>query len=151
VRHIEVDRLYYGPNWALRPDFLPSLEAAIADGAWCLDDFGAPESRDLLWTRADTLVWLDLPYGVAFVRAVRRTWRRLRNRLEVYPGCRESWLGWARPYHPVFLSLTSHGKCRREMAARLARPEFRHLTVVRLRSRTEVEAFVGTESCQLAP
>jgi hypothetical protein len=51
----------------------------------------------------------------------------------------------------VFLSLTRHGKCRRELAARLARPEFRHLTVVRLRSRTEVEAFVGTESCQLAP
>jgi adenylate kinase family enzyme len=150
VPHIEVDQLYYGPGYASREDFLPELTKAIAESAWCLDDFGAPESRDLLWSQADVLVWLDLPFGVAFTRAVRRTWRRLRHRIEVIPGCHESWLGWARPYHPVFLSLTTHRKSRRDMERRLASPEFRHLTVVRLRSQREVEEFLGPADCKLA-
>lgn len=145
VKHIEVDRLYYGPGYATREDFLPSLTEAMAPDSWCLDDFGAPESRDLIWQQADVLVWLDLPWGVAFGRAVRRTWRRLREKTELLPGCRESWLGWARPYHPVFLAATTHRRARREMEERLRRPEFAHLKVVRLRSRAEVEEFLGSD------
>ena len=150
VPHIEVDRLYYGPGYATREDFLPELQRAIGESAWCLDDFGAPESRDLLWQQADVLVWLDLPFGVAFVRAVRRTWRRLRDRVEILPGCRESWLGWARPYHPVFLALTTHRRTRKAMEERLRSPEFSHLTVVRLRSDHEVEQFLGSGPRKLA-
>jgi hypothetical protein len=150
MRHIEMDRLYYGPRYSSRPTFVPDVEAAIAEDGWCLDDFGAPESRDLIWSRADTLVWLDLPYGIAFTRAVRRTWRRLRSGEEVYPGCYETWFGWGRPSHPVFLSLTTHRRLRREMEARLARPEWQHLHVVRLRSRAEVEAFLGPAPYRLA-
>ncbi|MCU1602494.1 MAG: adenylate kinase [Frankiales bacterium] len=148
--HIEVDRMYYGPGYATREDFVPQLAAAIADECWCLDDFGAPESRDLIWQRADTLVWLDLPWGVAFVRAVRRTWRRLRTDVELIPGCRESWLGWGRPYHPVRLALTSHRRNRRELERRLAQPEYEHLSVIRLRSRREVEELLGPKPYKLA-
>jgi len=150
VRHVEVDRLYYGPRFATRPDFLVELDRAISADEWCLDDFGAPESRDLLWDRADTIVWLDLPYGIAFVRAVRRTWRRLRTHEEVLPGCYESWLGWGRPYHPVFFSLTRHGRERRKMEKRLADPRWQHLRVVRLRSRREVEQLLGPVPYKLA-
>ena len=150
LAHIEVDRLYYGPGYATRPTFVPELEVAIAEDRWCLDDFGAPESRDLVWNRADTLVWLDLPWGVAFLRAVRRTWRRLRTGTELLPGCRESWLGWLRPYHPVRLSLTGHGRHRRTLVRRLADPRFQHLTVIRLRSTREVEEFLGGVPYKLA-
>jgi adenylate kinase family enzyme len=143
LTHIELDRLYYGPGYVTRPTFLAELQAAIAKGDWCLDDFGAPESRDLVWTRADTVVWLDLPWGVAFVRAVRRTWRRLRIRAELLPGCRESWLGWCRRSHPVRLSLTGHRRHRRTLVRRLADPRFQHLTVIRLRTPDEVEQFLG--------
>lgn len=150
LQHVEVDRLYYGPGWTLRDDFLTELRQAISRPAWSLDDFGAPESRDLLWDAADTLVWLDLPYGVAFVRAVRRTWRRLRTREEVHPGCYERWLGWGRPFHPVALSLTKHGSSRRAMEARLADPRWQHLRVVRLRSRQDVEELLGPAPYKLA-
>ena len=150
VPHIEVDRLYYGPGFGVRDDFLPALSDALAHEHWCLDDFGAPESRDLVWKQAEVLVWLDLPFGVAFSRAVRRTWRRLRAGTEMLPGCRESWLGWARPHHPVFLSLTSHGRSRRQMAARLREPDFAHLRVIRLTSRRDVEVFLGQQPVELA-
>lgn len=143
--HIEVDRLYYGPAFVPRPTFAAELTAAIAQDTWCLDDFGLPESRDQIWERADTVVWLDLPYGVAARRAIRRTWRRLRSNHEVLPGCRESWIGWGNPRHPVFLAVTGHGRARRDMSRRLADPRWAHLNVVRLRSTEEIEAFLGPE------
>ena len=148
--HIEIDRLYFGPGYSLRASFIDDLQAAIAEDAWCLDDFGVPESRDLVWAAADTLIWLDLPWGIAFWRAVRRTWRRLRHGSEVLPGCYETWLGWGRPYHPVFLSLTSHRRMRRVMEQRLARPEHAHLTVLRLHNRREVDELLGPAPYRLA-
>jgi adenylate kinase family enzyme len=150
LTHVSLDRLYYGPAYAIRPTFLTELHEALDTDGWCLDDFGAPESRDLVWTRADTVVWLDLPFGVAFVRAVRRTWRRLRTRAELLPGCRESWLGWLRPYHPVRMSLTGYGRHRRCVEERLADPRWQHLNVIRLRSADEVDEFLGRVPYKLA-
>jgi hypothetical protein len=104
----------------------------------------------MVWTAADTVVWLDLPFGIPFARAVRRTWRRLRTGYEGAPGQRESWLGWATPKHPVMLSLTAHGRFRRRVAQRLGDPRFQHLKVVRLRSVEEVAALLGPAPYKLA-
>ncbi|MFN2537680.1 MAG: hypothetical protein ABR549_05955 [Mycobacteriales bacterium] len=148
--HIELDQLYYGPGWRVRESFLADVDAATSQPSWVLDDFGAPESMDLVWARADAVVWLDLPYGVAFVRAVRRTWRRLRTGYERSPGVQESWLGWATPKHPVILSLTTHHHFRRRLERRLAEPRWQHLQVVRLRSSEQVEALLGQPPYKLA-
>ena len=150
VKHIELDELYYGPNWATRETFLRDLEQATDEPRWVLDDFGAPESQDLVWSRADTLVWLDLPFGVAFGRAVRRTWRRLRSGYERTPGLHETWLGWATPKHPVRLSLTSYGSFRDAMEARLSDPRFQQLEVIRLRSVADVDALLGPAPYKLS-
>jgi adenylate kinase family enzyme len=148
--HIEIDRLYFTPQYKVRPTFLADLAQAIAEPGWILDDWGAPESWDTVWAAADTLVWIDLPFGVAFVRAVRRTWRRLRDNLERAPGLRETWLGWITPKHPVVLSLTTHRRLRRRLEARIADPRFQHLHVVRLRSSEEVDALLGPAPYRLA-
>ena len=148
--HIEVDRMYYGPSFEMRPTFVSELSEVLDGPAWLVDDIGQPESRDLSWARADVLIWLDLPYGVAGVRALRRTWGRLRAREEMLPGCRESWLGWLTPKHPVRLALTQHRRDRRDRERRLADPRFAHLKVVRLRSRAEVAAFLAERSLDLA-
>ncbi|NII40451.1 adenylate kinase family enzyme [Curtobacterium flaccumfaciens] len=42
--------------------------------------------RQLLAERADTLVWLDLPKPVAFVRLLRRTVRRRLQRTALWNG-----------------------------------------------------------------
>jgi adenylate kinase family enzyme len=145
VPHVEVDSLYYGPAFVPRPTFREDLERALEGPAWYADDVGHPEAIELTWGRADTLVWLDLPYGIAASRAIRRTWRRLRDRDEVLPGCRESWIGWGHPKHPVRLTVTRHGHLRRVIEHRLADPRYSHLAVVRLRTRDEVAAYTAAD------
>src|SRR3954447_18861199 len=92
--HIEIDQLYFTPDYRVRETFLSDLAEVLAKPGWILDDWGAPESWDDVWAAADTVVWIDLPFGVPFVRAVRRTWRRLRIKLVRPNGLRETWLGW---------------------------------------------------------
>jgi adenylate kinase family enzyme len=148
--HIEIDQLYFTPEYAVRETFLADLAEALAQPSWILDDFGAPESWDLAWAAADTLVWIDLPFGIAFGRAVRRTWRRLRHHVERIPGLRETWLGWVTPKHPVVLSLLTHRRFRRRIQARIADPRFQHLHVIRLRSTREVAELLGPAPYRLA-
>lgn len=148
--HIEIDELYYAAEFKVRETFLDDLGEQIAQPAWILDDWGAPESWDTVWVAADTVVWIDLPFGIAFGRAVRRTWRRLRSNHERGPGLRESWLGWLTPKHPVVLSLTSHRRLRRRLEARIADPRFQPVHVVRLRTIEEVDALLGPAPYKLA-
>ena len=45
--------------------------------------------RDIVWRRADTVVWFDLPYATVMARTIRRTVRRTVTREELWNGNRE--------------------------------------------------------------
>ena len=45
--------------------------------------------RDIVWQRADTVVWFDLPFAVVMARTVRRTVRRVVTRQELWNGNKE--------------------------------------------------------------
>src|SRR4030067_28088 len=66
VPHVELDALYFGPNFSTVP--LPVLRertsAAIAGERWVTDG-NKSAVRDLVWPRADTVIWLDYPLAVS--------------------------------------------------------------------------------------
>ncbi len=66
VPHVELDALYFGPNFSTAP--LPVLRdrtsAAIAGDRWVTDG-NKSAVRDLVWPRADTVIWLDYPLVTA--------------------------------------------------------------------------------------
>ena len=77
VPHVELDALYFGPGFSTVP--LPVLRerttAAIAGEAWVTDG-NKSAVRDLVWPRADTIVWLDYPVAVSLWRLGKRAlWR----------------------------------------------------------------------------
>jgi adenylate kinase family enzyme len=77
LRLIELDALYWGPNWQPAPIELlrHRVEREIRGGEWIV--VGNYDSvRDLTWHAADTLVWLDLPFALVIWRLFRRTLRR---------------------------------------------------------------------------
>ena len=90
--HIELDALRHGPAWRETPD--AEFRAAVAErlGAprWVVDG-NYPVVRDLVWARADTVVWLDRPRSVVMRRLVARTLRRLLLRQSLWNGNRERW------------------------------------------------------------
>jgi adenylate kinase family enzyme len=62
VPHIEIDEMFWGPGWTpTSRDALRERLAAALDGpAWVVDgNYGSV--RDVVWSRADTVVWLDYP------------------------------------------------------------------------------------------
>ena len=79
VPHVELDALYFGPDLSRAPlDVLRErTSAAIAGERWVTDG-NKRAVRDLVWPRADTIVWLDYPVWVSLRRLARRA--RLANR-----------------------------------------------------------------------
>src|ERR1700730_12536180 len=75
--HIELDAFQHGPNWqqATVEELRERTDPARAgDRGVCDGNYEAV--RDLVWGRADQLVWLDYERPLIMVRVVRRSvWR----------------------------------------------------------------------------
>lgn len=78
--------------------------------------------RDLLWERADTVVWLDYPRGVVMPRVLRRSLRRTVTREELFGGNRETWRDWLSREHPAWWAWSQFTTRRREIERRLRDP-----------------------------
>ncbi|MGA1811868.1 AAA family ATPase [Frondihabitans sp. 4ASC-45] len=139
--YVELDGLFHGPNWTPREEFVADVEAFTSGDRW-ITEWQYESARALLAERADTLVWLDLPYRLVFARVVRRTLTRRIRRQPLWNGNIEGPLSaiLTDPEHIIRWSVRTRRKYR-DLGARLARSH-PHLQVIRLRSRHEVEQFV---------
>ena len=142
--HLELDGVWWQPGWRhLSAVELEREVRAWLDGAprWVVDGFYLDEiGASLLWPRADTLVWLDLPRVTGYRRVVLRTGRRLLTRERLWHGNQES----VRNLGPVNLYRLWHRwpTYGQQIETLLADPAFGDLHVVRLRSPAEVEAWL---------
>ena len=85
--YVELDALYWEPGWTeASSDVMRSrVAAAIQPVGWVVDgNYGIV--RDLVWARADTVVWLDYPLRTILWRYLTRTLRRIRTGEELWPG-----------------------------------------------------------------
>jgi hypothetical protein len=143
VAHVELDALYWEGGWTPASDevFRARVADALAADAWVADG-GYKVARDIIWGRADTVVWLDYPLRVILPRYARRTVGRLRSGQEFWPGTgnRETIRNVLRRDGLLWFILRHHAGKRRRTAKRLAaRPDLRQ---VRLRSPRETERWL---------
>jgi adenylate kinase family enzyme len=142
VPFVELDALHHGAGWMARPTFAEDVDAATRGSAWVVDGNYAAV-RDLLWSRADTVVWLDLSRWIVEARAVRRSLLRWVRRTPLWNGNREpSPIAWLDPEHPVRWAWKKHREYRVSYQARFMSPAWERLARIRLRSRAEVRAFL---------
>ena len=145
VPFVEMDALSWQPNWTLAPDeeIRALVDEATRGDGWVIDG-NYSRFRDIVWARADTVVWLDYRFPVAFLQLVGRTLRRVltgeqlwnenRERLRTAFLSRDSILLWA---------IKTHRRRQREYPALLERSVHRRLRFVRLRSHRETEAWLA--------
>ncbi len=89
--HVELDALYWLPNWVPRPtdEFCALVAPAVSQEHWVTDgNYSAV--RDLVWSRATAVIWLNYGFPTVFGRVLRRTLRRTLTHEELYTGNRES-------------------------------------------------------------
>lgn len=143
---IELDALFWGPDWARAPTdiFRERVAAALAGERWTVGgNYGM--ARDLIWARADTLIWLDYPLPFVLWRLLRRTLRRIVTREELWAGNRETWRAQFFSRDSLFVwALQTHARYRREFLADLGRPAYAHLHWVRHRSARAAERWLDS-------
>lgn len=144
--HVELDALHWDANWtpAERSLFRERAEAAVRGDTWVTDgNYSAV--RDIVWGRADTLVWLDYPLSIILRRLVQRTIRRVVSQEELWNGNRERLRDQLGRESLVFWALKTYEKRRREFLQALREPPYAHLTLVRLRSPQETDAWLNAQ------
>jgi adenylate kinase family enzyme len=148
IPHLELDAIFHQPGWQpLELElFRQRVDAFTAGPAWVVDG-NYSVVRDIVWSRADTVVWLDLPRSRVMRRVVRRTLRRTATRAELWNGNREPWSNLFR-FKPdesiIAWAWTQHHMYRKRYLGAQADPANGHLHFVRLRTPTEVAAFLRT-------
>ena len=90
--HLELDSVFHQPGWEPLPEqqFRTRVAEFVAGDRWVVDG-NYSIVQDLVWRRADTVVWLDPPRSQVMRRIIRRTLRRVISRAELWNGNRESW------------------------------------------------------------
>jgi adenylate kinase family enzyme len=147
VPHVELDSIFHQPGWTELPrnEFRARVEAVAAGESWVIDG-NYTAVRDLVWARADTVVWIDLPRPLVMRRIVARTLRRAVLRQELWNGNRERTSNWLTldPQRSIIIwSWTQHAKYRVRYADAMADPALAHLTFFRLRTPAEVRTFLS--------
>jgi adenylate kinase family enzyme len=145
VPHVELDAIAHQAGW--RQVSADEMRTAVAqilashDG-WVIDGSYVRKLGELVFERADIIVWLDQSLPLVMKRLVTRALCDIVTGRELFNGNRQTWRSaFFMKDSLVRYALAEHGRRRRETPAYFAaRP---HLSFVRLRTPREVERFLA--------
>ena len=142
TEHVELDSLYWGPEWTPRPDFIQNVLAIAQQPCWVIDgNYSAV--RDIIWRRSSAIVWLDYSFARVFSQALRRTARRIITRERLYAGNRETVRNALFDTDGIpWWVIRTHGKRRRDFPELFKCPEYGHAAVIQLDRPAAAEAFL---------
>jgi len=88
----DLDDFYWQANWtpALQEEFIQTVQQAIASPRWIVTG-NYSIIRDLVWSRGDTLIWLDYSFPRTCWQLFKRTSRNLVWRESLCNGNQENW------------------------------------------------------------
>jgi adenylate kinase family enzyme len=142
VPHLELDSVFHQPGWAPLPteEFQLLVAERTSEDGWVIDG-NYRAVQPIVWARADTVVWLDLPRRTVMRRVAWRTVRRAVTRQELWNGNREpltNFLSWAPGKSIVSWAWHNHARYRARYGAAAADRANAHLTFIRLTSRRDI-------------
>ena len=143
--HLELDSIHHQPDWTPLPEaqFRTQVAAFTAKERWIVDG-NYSTVADLVWSRADTVVFLDLDRRRIFVRLLWRTIKRGALRQELWNGNRERLTSLVRAdpeRNIVRWSWTHHRELQERFVEQSQR--FPHLDTHRLRTPVAVRTWLS--------
>jgi adenylate kinase family enzyme len=151
---LELDAEHHQAGWTPLPaaEFRALVAAAAAGERWVIDgNYGTVQ--DLVWARADTVVWLDLPRRTVMRRVIWRSLRRAAGRTELWNGNRERWQNFFsldKEESVIAWAWQTHASNRARYEAAMADPAHARLRFVRLRSPAAVRRFLRSVAAEPA-
>ncbi len=144
--HIELDGIYHQSGWVGLDDaeFIRRVQAATTGETWVVDgNYG--RIQHIVWSRADTVVFLDLPRWQVMSQLLVRTLRRGLTGEELWNGNREELSNLFRrdrEQNILLWSWTNHTKNRWRYRAAPVDPRWSGPTFLTARSRREAQRLV---------
>lgn len=144
VPHLELDSVFHQADW--QPLDTEEFRAVVSDftgaDAWVVDgNYSAV--RDIVWDRADTVIWADPPRRTALRRLAARTFRRMVTGAELWNGNRERFRYlFNRDESIILWAWTNHHKIRARYLAAQSDPGNSHLEFIRVTTQAQAEALV---------
>lgn len=136
IPHVELDYLHWEPNWVeVANDVMRDrVSLSLCGDRWVVDG-NYSIVRDIVWARADTVVWLDYSWPVVMRRILWRTLSRVLTQQEVCNGNYETWQKSFMSRDSILLwAIRTYGKNRQKYQALFQAPEYNHLNFIHLRS-----------------
>jgi adenylate kinase family enzyme len=147
IPHIESDALHWEPNWqeASLEVFRQRMSAALdPTGCWVCDG-NYSKVRDIIWNRADTIIWLDYPLYFSLWRLLIRTFRRILLRESLWGTNHETIKGSFFDNESLMVwAVKSQRKHRTTYPTLLASPDYAHINSVRLLSPKQTNCWLRT-------
>lgn len=146
VPRLELDSVFHLADWQPRErgEFRRIVAEFAEQPKWIVDG-NYTSVRDIVWARADIVVFLDLPRWRIMSQLVPRTLRRMVVRETLWNGNRErlrNLLSRDPEKNLLIFSWINHERRRREFDAAVADSKYATIRFVRLRSRADQRRFV---------
>lgn len=143
---IELDALHWEPNWQEAPleIFRARVEKAIEAEKWIVAG-NYHVVRDLIWPKAQAVIWLDYPLPTVLWQLTRRNFTRWWSGEVLWGTNRERfWTHfklWSTDslYHWLF---KTYWRKKHEYPTLLSQPEYQHLELIRFQHPRETEAWL---------
>jgi adenylate kinase family enzyme len=143
---IELDALHWEPNWQEAPleVFRDRVEKATRAEKWTVAG-NYHVVRDLIWPKAEAVIWLDYPFLTVLGQLTRRTFKRWWDQELLWGTNREPLIKhfklWSQDslYHWLF---KTYWRRRREVPVLLSQPEHRHLKLIQFKNPNETRAWL---------
>jgi adenylate kinase family enzyme len=143
---IELDALHWEPGWREPPldVFRERVSSAVQAPAWIVAG-NYHVVRDLVWAKAEAVIWLDYPFLIVLRQLLRRTFLRWWKQEMLWGTNREPfWIHfklWSKESLIHWLFIT-YWRRKRETPILLSLPEHRHLRLIHLGHPREAEALI---------
>ena len=147
IRHVELDALHWKPGWteASLDEFRRQVDETTSEESWVVDG-NYSKVRDIVWGKAETVVWLDLSFRVVFWRILRRTISRILTGEELWSGNRERLGALIGPDSMPLWVLKTYWRRKKEYPELLRSADYSHLLMIRLTSIQEIREWLDSLS-----
>jgi adenylate kinase family enzyme len=146
--HLELDSVMHQAGWVQLDDETARarVDAFTSEHARWIVDGNYARFRDLLWMRADSIVWLDLARSAVVASTLRRSISRLVRREVLWNGNREEWrkiFSLDPDRSVVTWAWTQFASYRDEFEREMRGRRWPHLRWLRIHSRRDANAYLA--------
>ena len=140
IKHVELDSIHWRPEWKGRSinEFRELVDEATKGESWVVDG-NYSKVRDIVWRKAEILVWLDLPFNIVFWRIFLRTVNRIVTRKKLWNNNIEGFNALFGPDSMLLWVMKTYWRRKTEYPVLLLKLEYSHLRVIRLKTIQEIK------------